>query len=86
MPLLQCAGGEAHPQEQLDGDLHGPAGAGQAQRACDWGEGGSQAGLLPLLEYQALLHQVSPTPPAYTFVTKLALLHQIGHVSPTPPD
>jgi hypothetical protein len=31
MPLLQCAGGEAHPQEQLDSDLHGPAGAGQAQ-------------------------------------------------------
>ncbi len=62
MLLLQCAGGEAHSQEQLDGDLHGPAGAGQAQRACDRGEGGAQAGLLPLLEHQALLHQVSPPP------------------------
>ena len=54
-----AAGGEAHSQEQLDSDVHRPAGAGQAQRACDRREGGTQAGLLPSLEHQAILHKVS---------------------------
>lgn len=56
--MLWVSGGEAHPQKQLDGDLHRPAGASQAQRTCHRGKGGAQTGFLPLLEYQALLHQV----------------------------
>ena len=72
--LARCggAGGEAHSQEQPDSDLHRPAGAGQAQRACHWREGGTQAGLLPLLEHQTLLHQVLlPAAAPHLRLTKL---------------
>ena len=53
------AGGKASPQEQLDGDLYRPDGPGQAQRSCHGGEGGQEACLLPLLEREAVLHEVS---------------------------
>ena len=63
--FLFLSGGEAHPQEQAEADLHGPAGQGRDRQPgrgirSVQQEGGQEAGLLPLLEHARHPIQVTP--------------------------